>query len=117
MATKENTSSTEQQRIEGALACLAALRIMVDSATKEYDGSLESFMRREVDDTKALAEAIGPMPTFLEGVVLTLAEYIHSGQTCGTPSLDKWKPQVAMTESERRAELAEHEALLEEFNV
>lgn len=108
MADKKH-SSPEDYRREGAKACMAALRRMVENANDCGD-AVEDYFTKRHEDAQVLAVALGPMSPFIEGAVIALAEVIHCTETTGEPNLSIWKPWAAMSESERTEEVARAEA-------
>ena len=99
-------TTIESARIAGALTCLNAMRQLEQSAKKllRVDTVAEYYAQR-LSDTRALVAALGPMAPELEGVIATLAEYIHSEIDGGTPDISPgyWIPLAAMTDDEREA--------------
>jgi len=97
----------EAGRIDGSLKCMGALRNLErDSLLGELDQSITDFYGQRLTNVSAFVAALGPMSPEMEGIIATMAEYIHSVMTGGT-ILDidpgRWLPLVAMTECERRA--------------
>jgi len=99
-------SDDAQDRRAGATACLAAVRKLIEAANTPCGPEAEDYFNQQLENSKALATALGPMPAFLEGAILALAEYIHVGETTGEPNLEPggWKPLSAKTDAERQAE-------------
>ncbi|MBW7902934.1 MAG: hypothetical protein H3C26_15740 [Rhodocyclaceae bacterium] len=105
-----NITTDEAARIAGAKACMRALDEMIKSAEAFHDGVEKSteveeaahYYGSRLRDAKAFADAIGPLSPYQEGVIIALAEYIHSSTTTGEPSLELWTPCVALTADQYR---------------
>ncbi|NJD35366.1 MAG: hypothetical protein FIA96_11135 [Betaproteobacteria bacterium] len=96
----------EASRIAGAIKCMDALRKLEQSAefSVDSDPTIAGYYGKQLADTRALVSALGPMTPEQEGIVATLAEYIHTIATTGTPNIDpgRWLPLSAMAEEDRR---------------
>ncbi|MCX7170306.1 MAG: hypothetical protein NTY41_08455 [Proteobacteria bacterium] len=99
------TLTDEQVRRGGAIDCLLALRELEKAAETITNGNdtPEEFQDKQLNEAKAFAAALGPMPPRLEGIIIAMAEYIHFATTTGCPNLDNWIPDSAMTVAERQA--------------
>lgn len=94
--------SIDTERITGAKECIAALVKLEQSARNlpetANDGAV--FSSIQSGDSESLASLFGPLTPRQEGAFRTLAEYIHSGITTGTPNLERWTSFVADTPDE-----------------
>jgi hypothetical protein len=101
------TADDARDRRAGATACLVAVRKLIEAANTPCGPKAEDYFNQQLENAKAVATALGPMPAFLEGAILSLAEYIHVGETTGGPNLEPggWVPLSAMTDAERQAQI------------
>lgn len=106
------TAEVEAERIEGAKACMRALANLVKSAeafNDEDEGGMtytekgEHYYGSRQSAAKVLANAIGPLNPYQEGVIIAMAEFIHSSVTTGEPDLERWTPCAAMTAGQYRS--------------
>lgn len=96
----ENSNTTEQIRIAGALAALQALNKM-DSILNVEAPSQEQYWRNWDEAIAGIKTAAGDMSPTAEGVLMALAEYISVELTAGAPRTDGgWKPEAAMMHGE-----------------
>lgn len=96
----------EQDRIAGAIECIASLAHLEHSAENlpESDDAAVFYNLQSADAAK-LASLFGPLTPRQEGAFRALAEYIHAGITTGQPNLERWKPVVALTPAELQARI------------
>lgn len=93
----------------GAMAAHAALRNIEKVAERQRrpDGetlSMDEWWALETGAVKALQSAAGQQNDFMAGFLATLAEYtLGAMSVAGNLNLDKWKPEAAMTETEKMA--------------
>jgi hypothetical protein len=100
-------SADTDPRREGAKACMDVLRLlenMADSATSEETWEENWELNRRV--VGIMVNAFGPTDARSEGFIAALAEYVHFVNGVGTPALDNWSPDAAMTSEEIEAERA-----------
>lgn len=97
-------TTVAQERIEGALACIAALATLEHSAENlpEECNDARVFMNIQLNDAEKIVSTLGPMTPRQEGAFRAMAEYIHKTITTGTPDLSRWTPFVANTDTERQ---------------
>ncbi len=100
-----SANTINASRIAGALKCMGALRKLEQSAEhgEDDDPTMAGYYGKQLADARALVAALGPMTPEQEGIVATLAEYIHTIATTGTPNIDPggWLPLSSMTNEER----------------
>lgn len=101
-----SAKTTDETRRAGALACIAALRRLVEAASQPIGNKAADFFTKQHGDAQAFAASLGSMPPFAEGAIIALAEYIHETETTGTPDLEAWEPEAAKTEAERKRHIA-----------
>lgn len=98
-------TSTEKSRA-GAMACLEALRAIENFKgnfhSDDSDDSMEVWWRGEDNAVAIMQQAAGKPDGFMAGFVATFAEYFKLSFG-GTPNLDVFKPEAAMTEEEKKA--------------
>lgn len=94
--------STEESRA-GAMACLEALRT-IENIKGNFltDDSMEAWWRGEDNAVAIMLQAAGKADGFMAGFVAVFAEYFKLSFG-GTPNLDVFKPEAAMTEEEKKA--------------
>lgn len=95
----------------GAIAAFQALLMLAANADNRNNCGDEAvdFFAWRFEAAAALADALGPMPDFLRGAIMTMGEWIHFQNSTGTPN-EYWQPVTAMTEAELQGEIAEMEA-------
>lgn len=95
---------TDQQ---GAMAALAALRSVEKIASMQgADGNsltMDEWWARADGAVEALQSAAGAQGEFMAGFLATLAEYLLNAMSSGGLDLYKWKPEAAMSTSEKTA--------------
>lgn len=107
-------STTGKTKQTGAIAAHEALRSIEKIAERQQRTSIAPLPMAEwwnIEDSavEAMQNAAGPQSDFMVGFLATLAEYTL-GVSGGCPyNLDNWKPEAAMTESEKNAARAEFE--------
>ena len=110
---EERTADSQaDQRIAGALECLAQIRIIEHAAEnlpKEADAGAVWFGMQEKAGAD-LAAAFGQMTPRQEGALRALGEYIHNVHAAGTPYLEKWRPVVCRTPNELQSVVEEFDA-------
>ena len=98
---------TDQQ---GAMAALAALRSIekIASIRRREDGdslTMDEWWARADSAVEALQSAAGAPGGFMSGFLATLAEYLLETMGSGAMvNLERWKPEAAMSTSEKMAE-------------
>jgi hypothetical protein len=99
-----NTTKERADLIAGAKECVVALQCLLQSAKNLPDTAddAEVFYAIQSTDALALCAAFGPMTPRQAGAFRALAEYIHAVETTGTPDIDTWLPDVALTPSEQQ---------------
>lgn len=102
---------TKQEQIQGALDCMKALDTLIKSA-EDMPDEIEPFQDKQLAVSNSFADNFEPMPPRVRGALVALAEYIHSCESVGTPYLDKWKPDSAMTHAERMENIEQLKAVL-----
>lgn len=97
-------TTVAQERIDGALACIAALANLERSAENLPDESNDArvFMDIQLNDAEKITSLMGAMTPRQEGAFRAMAEYIHTTITTGTTDLSRWTPFVATTDAERQ---------------
>lgn len=101
-------TSTEETRA-GAMACLEALRAIKNIKSNFHtDNSMEAWWRGEDNAVAIMLQAAGKPDGFTAGFVATFVEYFRLNFG-GTPNLDVWKPEAAMTKEEKKASRAKFE--------
>lgn len=101
-------TSTEESRA-GAMACLAALRVIKKIAESEHpETSRAGWWREEDSAVAAMLHAAGNPSSFMAGFVAVFAEYVKADFSgCGY-NMDSWeKPEAAMTDEEKMASRSE----------
>jgi len=93
--------STEQSRA-GAVACMGALRAIENIASSEGpEIQMCQYWRNEDSAVALTLRAAGDASSgYLGGFIAVFAEYVKMSHA-GTPDLDKWIPEAAMTEEEK----------------
>ena len=95
-------TSTEETRA-GAMACLEALRAIENiKGNLHTDNSMEAWWRGEDNAVAIMLQAAGKPDGFTAGFVAVFAEYFKLSFG-GTPNLDVFEPEAAMTEEEKKA--------------
>lgn len=96
-----STKANNQPRQAGASACMKALRNLDQAATLgcgyvEGDTDQSYFEERRAH-VQEFISALGPLDARVEGVIATMAEYIHASIQAGQPNLapGKWMPMAA----------------------
>lgn len=105
-----NATTTEQNRIAGALACMEAMRKVAQLADNVAPGMTcaESF-RDEDTAIAAVLTAAEPLNAFMSGFVEAMAHYIYECNGTGMPDLEVWRPNASITNAELLHERAEIE--------
>lgn len=116
-ATDMTLLTDEQARIAGAMACMEHLRKLEQAAERinDIDDSAQQFYDKCYSDCATFAVAVGPIDPRSEGVILTLAEYIHQCIQSGQPntSIGGWVPMASMTEAQRQAHIEEFQHFMD----
>lgn len=95
-------TSTEETRA-GAMACLEALRTIENiKCNLLSDDPMEAWWRGEDNAVAIMLQAAGKTDGFMAGFVAVFAEYFKLSFG-GTPNLDVFEPEAAMTEEEKKA--------------
>lgn len=103
MANTDSTLTSTEESRAGAMACLEALRAIENiNGNFHTDNSMEVWWRGEDNAVAIMLQAAGKPDGFTAGFVATFAEYFKLNFG-GTPNLDVWKPEAAMTEEEKKA--------------
>lgn len=85
------------------MACLEALRAIENiKCNLLSDGSMEAWWRGEDNVVAIMLQAAGKPDGFMAGFVAAFAEYFKLSFG-GTPNLDVFEPEAAMTEEEKKA--------------
>lgn len=85
----------------GAIAALDAMKIIEQIAESgNTDWTLEDCFKAESIAISSALLAAGDISERAKGVIAAMAEYIYMCAEAGTPNLEKWKPQSAMTTDE-----------------
>ncbi len=94
---------------DGAIACIDAMRIIEQIAESGagYRTIDDCFNAQRIAISSAILTA-GDIPKRAQGVIAAMAEYIYMCNSAGTPNLKQWRPEAAMTESERAAHMASY---------
>jgi hypothetical protein len=88
----------------GALACIDAMKIIEQIAgSGNSDWSIDDCFKNQNIAVNAALLAAGDVPKRLQGLISAMAEYIYMCNSAGTPNLELWKPEAAMTDDEFRA--------------
>jgi hypothetical protein len=97
----------EDERRRGALAAIKALKVLAASADDPDNCGEEpaDFFSWQHNDAATLADSLGPMPEYLRGAIMALAEYIHLSISTGEPNMVAWLPVTAMTQAELQREV------------
>ncbi len=86
----------------GAIACLESLKIIEQIADNESgEWNLDQCLKAQQIAVSSALLVAGEIPNRTNGIIAALAEYIYSHHASGTPNLEKWRPQTAMTEGEK----------------
>lgn len=88
----------------GAIAAIDTMRV-IESIAKigHWEWTNEDYFKsQELAITSSLLAA-GNLPDRAKGVIMAMAEYIYMCNSAGTPNLDQWKPESAMTDDEKTA--------------
>jgi len=92
--------NTEESR-DGALACIDALNIIETIAECSCsEGSIEECFKIKRSAISSVLLAAGEVTPRVQGVILAMAEYIYACNHSGIPNLEKWRPEVTMTEKD-----------------
>lgn len=102
-----DTTTDGKTKEVGAMAAHAALRNIEEiSKKRESKGaylSMAEWWASEDGAVKALQQAAGPQNDFMSGFIAALAEYLLPASTGSFFNLENWKPEAALTESEKMA--------------
>lgn len=103
MANADFTLTSTEESRAGAMACLEALRAIENiKCNLLSDGSMEAWWRGEDNVVAIMLQAAGKPDGFMAGFVAVFAEYFKLSFG-GTPNLDVFEPEAAMTEEEKKA--------------
>jgi len=88
----------------GAIAALDSMKIIEQIAENgNTDWTLEDCFKAESIAISSALLAAGDISERAKGVIAAMAEYIYMCAEAGTPNLEKWKPQSAMTPEQKTA--------------
>jgi len=114
MRTKHFTEDNRAEEIEGAQACLAALReIEVAANEAEHpEAAWREYWQAQGAGADILARAAGVTSPHATGFMEALGEYVAFCTSQGTPNLEagRWIPRAAMTAAEFAARRRRMEA-------
>lgn len=103
MANADFTLQSTEETRAGAMACLEALRTIENiKGNLLSDDSMGAWWRGEDNAVAIMLQAAGKPDGFMAGFVAVFAEYFKLSFG-GTPNLDVFEPEAAMTEEEKKA--------------
>lgn len=88
----------------GAIAALDAMKIIEQIAESGNSAwTIDQCFKAENIAVNSAILAAGDIPERAKGVITAMAQYIYMCHSAGTPNLEQWKPESAMTPEQKTA--------------